>query len=149
AVEGGSAILFDVGEASAEKQQLEQELQAERASARGRERLRGDLTRNLEHLTYVSVLTNPDQRAALGLRLSPADLPAEVPADLNLSVASREEWVRNLFDDEGRLTVPQPSDPGRWNSFLGWAQTVNPELMDRVRGLTGPSFDAFDLARRA
>jgi hypothetical protein len=148
AVEGGSAILFDLGETSAEQRRLEEELRAERGAAEARETLKGDLTRNLEHLAYVSVLADPEERAALALRLSPADLPAEVPAGLNLNVASRDEWARDLFDERGQLLVPQPSDPGRWKSFLAWSETVNPELRNRISALTDPMFDSFDLARR-
>ncbi|MGH8511763.1 MAG: hypothetical protein ACREU8_10415, partial [Gammaproteobacteria bacterium] len=103
----------------------------------------------LEHLAHVSVLADPDDRAALGLRLSPADLPAEVPANLNLSVTSREDWARDLFDQQGRLIVPTPADPARWDSFIGSTKAVNPELRDRVSALTGPMFDGFDLTRRA
>jgi hypothetical protein len=148
AVESGSAILFDIGEASAEQRQLEAELHAELDAAEKRDRLKADLTQNLEHLAYVSVLGDPEERAALGLRLSPADLPAELPADLNLSVTNREEWARDIFDEKGQLVVPQPSDPGRWNSFLAWTKTVNPELRNRVSALTDPMFGAFDRAGR-
>lgn len=148
AVEGGSAILFDVTEASADRQDLARELELELKGVEAQERLEGDLRRTLEHLTYVSVLTDPDERAALGLQLSPTDLPAEVPADLNLPVATREEWVRDLFDEHGNLVVPQPSDPGRWRSFIGWAKTVNPELRARVSDLTGPMFQHFGAAVR-
>ena len=144
AVEGGSAILFDITEASAERQDLARELERELKGIEAQERLEGDLRRTLEHQAYVSVLADPDERAALGLRLDPADLPGEVPADLNLPVATREEWVRDLFDEHGNLVVPQPSDPGRWRSFIGWTKTVNPELWRRVSDLNDPMFQAFN-----
>lgn len=148
AVEGGSAILFDVAETSAEQQDLARDLELELKGIEAQERLEGDLRGTLEHLTYVSVLADPDERAALGLRLSPTDLPAEVPAGRNLPVATREEWIENLFDDHGRLVVPQPSDPVRWRSFLGWAEAVNPDLRARVRALTDPMYHTFQWAVR-
>jgi hypothetical protein len=148
AVEGGSAILFDLTEASADRQDLARELELELRGVEAQERLEEDLQGTLEHLAYVSVLTDPDERAALGLRLSPADLPAEVPGDLNLPVATREEWARDLFDEDGHLVVPQPSDPVRWRSFIGWTKAVNPELRHRVSDLTNPMFQSFEAAVR-
>ena len=148
AVEGGSAILFDITDASVGRQELTQDLERELKGIEAQERLENGLSRTLEHQAYVSVLTDSAERAALGLRLSPADLPAEVPTDLNLPVATREEWARDLFDDRGNLVVPQPSDPRRWRSFIGWAETVNPELWDRVSDLTDRMFPSFERAVR-
>ena len=148
AVEGGSAILFDITEASADRQELARELELELTGVEGQEALAGELRGSLEHLAYVSVLADSDERAALSLRLSPADLPVEIPAGLNLPVATREEWVRDLFDEHGDLVVPQPSDSMRWRSFIGWAETVNPELWERVSDLTDPMFQHFEWAVR-
>lgn len=148
AVEGGSAILFDITDASVDRQDLAQDLERELKGIEAQEQLEDDLSRTLEHQAYVSVLTDPDERVALGLRLSPADLPAEVPTDRNLPVATREEWARDLFDERGNLVVPQPSDPGRWRSFIGWTETVNPELRKRVSALTDPMFQSFERAVR-
>jgi hypothetical protein len=148
AIEGGSAILFDAGQAVADQQRAIHDLMMQQTAAEQLNSLRGDLSNNLKHLTYVSVLTDPAQRAALDLHLSPSDLPAELPRNLNLNVTTRQEWLRDLFDDQGRLTVPQPSDVGRWKSFLRWSETVNPRLEDRVRELTNPMFDAFDRTAR-
>jgi hypothetical protein len=148
AVEGGSAILFDVADASVERHDLAQDLDRELKGIEAQERLGNDLSRTLEHQAYVSLLTAPAERATLGLHLSPADLPAEVPTNLNLSVATREEWARDLFDDHGNLVVPQPSDRGRWRSFIGWTKAVNPDLRMRVSELTGPMFESFEQAVR-
>lgn len=148
AVESGAAILFDVGQASADQERLARELEMQESAATAHARLRADLSAHLDHLTYVSVLTDATERGALDLQLSPADLPAAVPPELNLSASSREEWVRDLFDDQGRLVVPQPSDPRRWSSFLGWTEAVNPKLMDRVSQLTDPMGQAFEKAMR-
>ena len=147
-VEGGSAILFDITDASADRQDLAQDLERELKGIEAQEQLEDDLSRTLEHQAYISVLTDPKERAALGLRLSPADLPAKVPTDLNLPVATREEWARDLFDERGNLVVPQPSDPERWRSFIGWAKTVNPELRKRISALSGPMFQALETAVR-
>jgi hypothetical protein len=92
------------------------------------ERLEGDLYREIERFVYVALLADPATRAALALRLSPDDLPAEVPEDLNLSVANRQEWREDLFDDQNRLVVPTPVDHGRWRSFIGWTKVVNSKL---------------------
>ena len=148
AVEGGSAVLFDVTEASADRLKLARDLARELKGIEAQESLEADLRATLEHSAYVAVLTDPEQRASLAVQLSPAALPAEVPADLNLPVATREEWVRDLFDEHGNLVVPQPSDPGRWSSFVGWTKTINPDLRTRVDALTEPMFDSFQSAVR-
>lgn len=148
AVEGGSAILFDIADASADRQDLAVELAHELKGIEAQEAMEGDLRGTLEHLTYVSVLADPDERTALGLRLSPTDLPTEVPRDLNLPVGTREEWARDLFDEHGKLVVPQPSDSVRWRSFIGWAKTVNPKLWDRISDITDPMFQSFETAVR-
>lgn len=102
------------------------------------ERLRGDLYREIVRFVYVALLAHPATRAALAPRLSPDDLPADVPNDLNLPVATRQEWREDLFDDQNRLVVPSPFDPGRWRSFVGWVKTVNPLLWAAIEELTGP-----------
>lgn len=101
-----------------------------------RERLQGDLKGEIVRFVYVALLAHPGTRAALAPRLSPDDLPAEVPRDRNLPVASREEWQADLFDDQKRLVVPSPFDPLRWRSFIGWVQAVNPTLWVAVDDLT-------------
>lgn len=104
------------------------------------ERLEGDLRREIEHFVYVALLAHPGTRAALAPRLSPDDLPAEVPDDLNLPVATRAEWREDLFDDHNRFVVPSPLDPGRWRSFIGWTKVVSPKLRFAVQNLTDPAF---------
>lgn len=148
AVEGGSAIVFDFADASADRQELAGEIARELKGIEAQEAMEADLRGTLEHLTYVSVLADPDERAALGLRLLPTDLPAEIPHDLNLPVGTREEWARDLFDQNGNLVVPQPSDSVRWRSFIGWAKTVNPKLWDRISDLTDPMSQSFETAVR-
>ena len=102
------------------------------------ERLQGDLYREIVRFVYVALLAHPATRATLAPRLSPDDLPADVPNDLNLPVATREEWREDLFDEQNRLVVPSPFDPGRWRSFQGWVKAVNPLLWAAVDELTGP-----------
>lgn len=102
-----------------------------------REGLQEDLRAEIVHFVYVALLAHPATRAALAPRLSPNDLPFEVP-DLNLPVANRKEWQEDLFDNQQRLVVPGPLDPVRWRSFDGWARTVNPALRGTVHDLTGP-----------
>ena len=147
-VEGGSSIAFDITEAVADRQDLVQDLERELQGIEAQERLEGDLRGTLEHLAFVSVLADADERAVLVLRLSPTDLPAEVPAGLNLPVTTREEWVRDLFGEDGQLVVPQPSDAVRWRSFIGWVKTVNPDLGARVSELAKPMFQSFEAAVR-
>lgn len=148
AVQGGSAILFDIAEGSADRRDLAMDLELELKGVEAQETLEADLRATLEYSAYVSVLSDPNQRVAVSLRLSPADLPTGVPADLNLTVATREEWARDLFNEHGNLVVPQPSDPVRWSSFVGWTKTVNPDLRTRVDALTEPMFDSFQVAVR-
>ena len=111
---------------------------AELGKIEAQERLQGDLYREIVRFVYVALLAHPATRAALAPRLSPDDLPADVPKDLNLPVASREEWRQDLFDDQNRLVVPSPFDPGLWRSFDGWVKTVNPLLWAAVEELTSP-----------
>jgi hypothetical protein len=108
--------------------------------AEARQRLRGDLAQEIERFVYVALLASPDTRAAFAPRLSPNDLPAQVDPALNLPVATREEWRQELFDNQDRLVVPSPLDSRSWNSFLGWAEVVNPTLWDAVYDLTSPAF---------
>jgi len=148
AIEGGSAVLFDATDAFVERQAIAEELRVQRDSVTELSRLHGQLTNNLEHLAYVSVLADPEEHAALHLRLSTDDVPSELPDDRHLSVSTREDWIRDLFDDEGRLFVALPSHADRWTSFRGWVHTVNPQLYDRVSEMTEPMFDAFHRASR-
>lgn len=113
---------------------------SELGMAEARERLRGDLARQITHFVYVALLANADTRTALAPRLSPDDLPAQVDPALNLSVANREEWRQELFDDQERLLVPTPLDATGWNAFLGWTEAVNLTLVDPVSELTSPAF---------
>jgi hypothetical protein len=103
-----------------------------------RERLQGDLQGEIVRFVYVALLAHPGTRAALAPRLSPDDLPAEVPRDRNLPVASSEEWQAQLFDDQNRLVVPSFRSI-RWRSFIGWVQAVNPTLWAAVDDLTSPA----------
>lgn len=92
------------------------------------EQLEDDLHREIQHFVYVALLAHPATRAALAPRMSPDDLPAEVPKDRNLPVATREDWKQDLFDDQNRLVVPSAFDPRRWRSFIGWTEVVSPRL---------------------
>lgn len=92
------------------------------------EGLENDIHREIRHFVYVALLAHPATRAALAPRLSPDDLPAVVPKDLNLSVGTREEWKQDLFDHQNRLIVPSAFDSRRWRSFIGWTEVVSPKL---------------------
>lgn len=108
---------------------------SERGLDQSRQRLADDLTLEVDRFVYVALLANPDTRAAFAPRLSPADLPVDVDPALNLSVATREEWQDELFDEQDRLVVPSPFDARRWKAFIGWAWAVNPTLRNQVSDL--------------
>lgn len=108
--------------------------------AQGRSRLQADLGLEIERFIYVALLANPTTRSTLAPRTAPAELPASVDPNLNLSVSTREEWRDHLFDGSGRLVVPSPNQAARWASLLGWAEAVNPKLMDAVNDVTAPAF---------
>lgn len=112
----------------------------ERGKIEARGLLRDGLRGEIVHFAYVALLVNPATRSALAPRLSPDDLPAEVP-NRNLPVANRDEWRQQLFDDSSRLVVPGPFDPVRWVSFLGWVEAVNAELGVAVHQVTEPALD--------
>ncbi len=103
------------------------------------EGLEGELRGAIERFVYVVLLAHPGTRAALAPRLSPDDLPAEVPDDRNLPVDSRDDWQRKLFDDQNRLVVPS-LDPVAYRSFIGWIEAVSPDLGFAASRLTDPAF---------
>ena len=113
----------------------------ERGKIEARALLRDELRGEIVHFAYVALLVNPATRSALAPRLSPDDLPAEVPDNRNLPVATRDEWRQQLFDDRSRLVVPGPFDPVRWRSFLGWVEAVNADLGVAVHEVTEPALD--------
>jgi len=145
ALEGGKAILFDVAGESSDLRAKERELEGEREKVSQQENLRAGLQAEIEHLVYAAILSDPARRADLHFRLSPADLPrltSKEMADLGLGKLTREEWQRALFDDEGRLRVPKPSDGRRWTMFQRWAEKVNPTLNKEATTLTEKAFNA-------
>ncbi|MGH8998691.1 MAG: hypothetical protein ACRDY7_04805 [Acidimicrobiia bacterium] len=147
ALEGGKAIIFDVGGDSSDRRAKERALKEDREQARVQQQLRGDLQAEIEHLTYVAVLSDPGHRSALGLHLSPDDIPEVTPAlaeRLGLGTTTREQWQRALFDDQGHLRVPAPSDGERWTLFRAWAEQANPKLRSEVAGLTEKGFNAMN-----
>ena len=108
------------------------------------EGLRTDLQAEIKHLTYVAVLSDATRRKAHHLRLSPESVPKltkEETADIGLGTTTREQWQRALFDGEGRLLVPAPSDSVRWTMFLRWAAKANPELRAEVDQLAKEAFE--------
>jgi hypothetical protein len=142
-VEGGKAILFDLAGTSADQAASERELKEDREKNRAQVALVADLQADLFHLTYVAVLSDPDQRAALTLNLTPDAIPEVTPElaeSLNLPVTSRREWQAALFPD-GQLGVPHPSDGRNWALFRAWAGHVNPDLAGKVRELTDVALD--------
>ena len=150
AIEGGKAILFDVSGESSDLRAKEREIKGERERVGLQVELRGDLQAEIEHLTYVAVLSDPARRADFGLRLSPDDVPkltADETIELGLGTTSREQWKAALFDSEGRLRVPDPSDSTRWTMFQAWAETVNPRLSQEVGKLTEQAFNAMNSVR--
>ncbi|MGH9043227.1 MAG: hypothetical protein ACRDZ3_23710 [Acidimicrobiia bacterium] len=155
-VEGGKTVFFTLGGGEAGRRAAERDLAEAARNQRGREELRSRLDASLQHLAFVSLLADPSARAAMHLRLSPADLPAELPVSptdptggVDPHVAgfeSVDEWRRVMFDDRGRLVVPDPNDPdGDWGAFLAWAQYVNPDLAVAARKL----HDVFNAALRS
>lgn len=132
ALDSAAAVAFDidVNDSPTDPSPDEPSVQGRRELRKieAQERLRGDLHGEIRRFVYVVLLAYPATRFALAPRLSPDDLPAEVPGNLNLPVTNRQEWRQNLFDDQNHLVVPGPSDPVRWRSFLGWIKTVNPDF---------------------
>ena len=112
----------------------------EDGKAEARDQLEDILQAEIVHFVYVALLAHSDTRAALAPRLSSDDLPAEVPDDLNLPVATRDEWRQDLFDGQKRLVVPSPLDPVRWSSFIGWTKVVSPKLRFAAESLANRAF---------
>ena len=89
----------------------------------------------------MSLLADPASRVALHVRLSPTDLPADLPRTgptgavdpLIGGFNSVDEWRDQLFDKNGQLVVPDPNVDGvAWRAFLAWAYHVNPDLAAAV-----------------
>jgi len=118
---------------------------SDRGKAQAHSRLAGDLGLEVRHFLYVAVLVDAGARRRLTPRLSPEDLPERIDPALNLSVATTEEWRGSLFDENDRLTVPSPFEPGRWKAFLAWAQSTNPAVVELMRKLTETPFDELNL----
>ena len=151
-IEGGKAIVFDIAGESSDLRAKEREIKDDRERLRVQTQLRIDLQAEIEHLTYVAVLSDPARRAALGLRLSPQDVPGLTKAqtsELGLGTTTRAEWQDALFDNEGRLRVPNPADSMRWTMFQAWVETVNPMLSAEVGNLTETAFNAMNSVRSA
>jgi len=150
AVEGGKAIIFDIGGEGSDVSAKERELKGERERVILEQQVRTELQAEIKHLTYVSVLSESSHRKAFHLRLTPESVPTltkEETARIGLGTTTREEWQRALFDDEGRLVVPTPSDSVRWTMFLRWAATANPELKFEVDRLSKDAYDAMSSVR--
>lgn len=89
---------------------------------------------SLERLAHIAILADPAARAAFAPHRSPADLPAAIPIGrdgrpepLLHGIKTVDEWRRLIFDDQGRLVVPDPSnDAVAWSAFLAWSGLVNP-----------------------
>ncbi|MGH8975483.1 MAG: hypothetical protein ACRD0C_20045 [Acidimicrobiia bacterium] len=121
-----------------DRRQAERDLAKTIKGQKEREALRRRLDASLHHLAYVSLLADPSNRESLDLKLSSADLPAELPGNrtdptggvdtLIEGFGSVDEWRDQIFKD-GNLVVPDPNaDPVAWDAFLAWAQHVNPDL---------------------
>lgn len=95
------------------------------------------------HFADVVLLLDPASRGALAPRLSPDDLPAELPINPEtqkvdghlFEIPTVEEWRRLLFDGQGRLIVPDADfRPGE---FDAWAKYVNPAFDEAAGALAG------------
>lgn len=97
----------------------------------------------LQRLSYVSLLADPTAREKFAPRRSVSDFPASIPVgedgqpdpDL-IGIQTTADWRRMVFDDRGRLVVPEPLDDDiAWIAFLGWAKWVVPDLGRAGSGL--------------
>ncbi|MGH6832659.1 MAG: hypothetical protein ACRECM_06520, partial [Methyloceanibacter sp.] len=150
AIEGGKAIIFDIAGESSDLRAKEREIKGDRQRVLLQEQLRTELQAEIKHLTYVAVLSDSDRRQELGLVLSPESVPKLSPKEMErigLGRTTREQWQHALFDGEGRLRVPAPSDSVRWTMFLRWAERANPGLRFEVDGLADKAYNAMNSVR--
>ncbi|MGH8975482.1 MAG: hypothetical protein ACRD0C_20040 [Acidimicrobiia bacterium] len=114
------------------------ELEDEARTGRAKETLRSYLRAAAHWLAYAGLLVDPASQAAFAPRLSPTDLPAQLPVNptdptggvdaLIEGFESVGEWRDHVFSDRD-LVVPNPNvDAVAWDAFLAWAQYVNPDL---------------------
>ncbi|HLF40409.1 MAG TPA: hypothetical protein VI854_02930 [Acidimicrobiia bacterium] len=153
-VEGGKTVLFAIGGDDVARRQAERDLAKTAKGQKEREALQRRLDASLRHLAFVSLLADPSARAALHLKLSPADLPAELPVNRTNPTGgvdnyldgfeSVDEWRDQIFKD-GNLVVPDPNADGvAWDAFVAWAQYVNPDLAAAARQMHATMHDAFN-----
>ena len=150
AIEGGKAIIFDIAGESSDVRAKEREIKGDRQRVLLQEQLRTELQAEIKHLTYVAVLSDTGRRQGLGLQLSPESVPKLSPkemARIGLGTTTREQWQQALFDGEGRLRLPAPSDSVRWTMFLRWAEKANPSLRFEVDGLAEKAYNAMSSVR--
>jgi hypothetical protein len=113
-------------------------LEDSNGAQQAKERLRRSLEAAVQRLAYVALLADPTTQARLAPRISPSDLPPELPVDptdptggvdpLVDGFESVDQWRDQIFKD-GNLVVPDPNaNTVAWSSFLAWAQYVNPDL---------------------
>ncbi len=149
-IEGSRTIIFDIAGESSDVRAKEREIKDDRQRVLLQEQLRTELQAEIKHLTYVAVLSDSGRRHGLGLQLSPESVPKLSPkemAGIGLGTTTREQWQQALFDSEGRLRVPGPSDSVRWTMFLRWAERANPRLRFEVDGLAEKAYNAMSSVR--
>ena len=111
-------------------------LEEERTTQERREQLRRRLEDAVRRLIYASLLADLNAQAAFAPRMSPSDLPPELPRrgptggvdPLLGAFDSVDEWRDQLFEDN-RFVVPDPNADGiAWRALLAWVLYVNPDL---------------------
>ncbi|HLF40410.1 MAG TPA: hypothetical protein VI854_02935 [Acidimicrobiia bacterium] len=121
------------------------ELEDTNSAQVAKEDLRRSLAAAVHRLAYVSLLADPSAQARFAPKVSPSDLPTELPVNrfnptggidpLIDGFESVNEWRDQIFSD-GHLVVPNPNADGlAWDAFLAWAQYVNPDLAGAARKL--------------
>jgi hypothetical protein len=150
AVDAGKSIAFALGGQAFDGGKAAREALEALEGQDQRGELQGRLLADLQHLAYVSLLTDPRTRTRLRLNLDPAAFPRTTPktreghAEPLLNGISVAEWKRRVFPD-GMLYVPDPNTNSvGWKAFLAWSKYVNPKLEAAARNINGMMRDAFN-----
>lgn len=93
-----------------------------------------------DRLAYLALLVDPTAREAFAPRRSPSDLPPNMPIErdghrdpLLSGITTVEQWRRLIFDDQGRLLLPD--NPVGRRALQGWAKHVNEGLYNAAEGI--------------
>ena len=137
AVDTGKTIVFASGSEELARRDRLEELRRAKTDQERREKFIRSLGGTLEHLAYVSVLTDPGTWSRLHVNLDPRNFPPDLPADPVFRDGRIEEvsqWREALFPN-GVLQVPHPSDAHKWDLFVTWVRYTNPELANAADGI--------------